>query len=142
MTETLLSIGELSDRSGVAVSAIRYYDRIGLLSPAGRVGGRRRYTTDAITSLSLIRLGQAAGFTLAELRLLRMSDGRGPGDKQWEVALRQKLRSNATDLERLQRAQRLLSAAVACGCLNLATCPDLQGRGRSRSKGGGFPGTT
>lgn len=121
MADTM-SIGELSVRSGVAVSAIRYYERIGLLSPPGRVSGRRRYTTDALESLSLIRLGQAVGFTLAELRTLRMSDGGGPGDQQWADLFGQKLTANAAVLERLQRAQRLLSAAVACGCSDLATC--------------------
>lgn len=127
MTDTV-SIGELSARSGVAVSAIRYYERIGLLSPAGRVSGRRRYTTDALTSLSLIRLGQAAGFTLAELRALRMSDGGGPGDPQWATLLGRKLTANAAVLKRLQRAQRLLRAALACGCPDLTTCArtDLQ----------------
>ncbi len=121
MTDTM-SIGELSARSGVAVSAIRYYERIGLLSPPGRVSGRRRYTTDALPSLSLIRLGQAAGFTLAELRTLRMSDGGGPGHKQWAALLGRKLTANAAVLERLQRAQSLLSAALACGCSDLASC--------------------
>ncbi|MBX3134069.1 MAG: MerR family transcriptional regulator [Gemmatimonadaceae bacterium] len=140
MSAILLSIGELSNRSGVTVSAIRYYERIGLLSPAGRVSGRRRYTADSITSLLLIRLGQTAGFTLAELRILRMSDGGGPGDTQWEAVFRQKLRTNATDLERLQRAQRLLRTALACGCSDLATCPDLQGVGRSRPKRGSRSG--
>jgi MerR family redox-sensitive transcriptional activator SoxR len=117
-----ISIGELSARSGVAVSAIRYYERIGLLSPVARVSGRRRYTTDAVASLSLIRLGQAAGFTLAELRALRMSGGEGPGDPGWAAVLGRKLDANSAAMERLRHAQRLLTAALGCGCSDLAAC--------------------
>lgn len=122
-----MSIGELSARSGVAVSAIRYYERIGLLTPFGRVSGRRRYAGDAVASLSLIRLGQSAGFTLAELRTLRMSDGEGPGDPQWAALLGRRLEATAAEMERLQRAQRLLSAALSCGCSDLAACSQRNG---------------
>jgi MerR family transcriptional regulator, redox-sensitive transcriptional activator SoxR len=117
-----LSIGQLSDRSGVAVSAIRYYERIGLLPIPGRVGGRRRYSTETLQSLALIRLGQKAGFTLAELRELRMSAGDGPGHPHWAGLLGRKIESTAAEIERLQRVQGLLTGALACGCADIMTC--------------------
>lgn len=117
-----MSIGELSARSGVAASAIRYYERIGLLTPFGRVSGRRRYAGEAVASLSLIRLGQSAGFTLAELRSLRMSDGEGPGHPQWAALLGRRLEATAAEMERLQNVRRLLAAALSCGCSDLAAC--------------------
>lgn len=117
-----LSIGQLADRSGVAVSAIRYYERIGLLPIPGRVGGRRRYPTETVESLALIRLGQEVGFTLAELRELRMSAGHGPGHPHWAGLLARKLESTAAEIERLQLARGLLAGALACGCADITAC--------------------
>ncbi|MDQ3791664.1 MAG: MerR family transcriptional regulator [Actinomycetota bacterium] len=72
MTENgLVPIGELARRTGVATSALRYYERVGLLSPAERVGQRRHYPPSSEERVALIRLCQDAGFTLAEIgRLL------------------------------------------------------------------------
>lgn len=117
-----MSIGQLADRSGVAVSAIRYYERIGLLPIPNRVAGRRRYPTDTLQSLALIRLGQKVGFTLAELRDLRMSAGHGPGHPHWAGLLGRKLEATAAEIERLQLARALVAGALACGCSDITTC--------------------
>src|SRR5215471_3543507 len=61
-------IGELSRQTGLATSALRYYERVGLLSPDGRVSGRRYYGPASAQRIALIRLCQDAGFTLAEVR--------------------------------------------------------------------------
>ena len=67
-TPRLLSIGELAERSGVATSALRYYDQLGLVRPAAREsGGRRRYAASAIAEVGVIRLFREVGFTLAEI---------------------------------------------------------------------------
>jgi len=62
---SLVPIGELARRTGVATSALRYYERMGLLSPAERVGQRRHYLPSSAERVALIRLCQDAGFTLA-----------------------------------------------------------------------------
>src|ERR671921_206234 len=66
MDQTTLSIGEVARRAGLATSAIRYYERAGVLPPAERVGGRRRYGPEAVRRLAVIGIAQQAGFTLAE----------------------------------------------------------------------------
>ena len=78
----LVPIGELARRTGVATSALRYYERIGLLSPAERAGQRRHYSSSSAERVALIRLCQNAGFTLAEIGRLLAAFSReaGPGD--------------------------------------------------------------
>jgi DNA-binding transcriptional MerR regulator len=67
VTPTLLSIGELSERSGVPTSALRYYDELGLVRPAARVAGRRRYAPSAVRDVGLILLFREIVFSLAEI---------------------------------------------------------------------------
>jgi DNA-binding transcriptional MerR regulator len=64
---TLLSIGELSERTGVPTSALRYYDELGLVRPAARASGRRRYTESAVRDVGAILFFREIGFTLAEI---------------------------------------------------------------------------
>src|SRR5262249_52829548 len=67
-TPALLSIGELAERTGVATTALRYYDQLGLVRPAAREsGGRRRYAASAVAEVSVIRFFREVGFTLAEI---------------------------------------------------------------------------
>src|ERR671910_1373997 len=72
-----LAIGELARRTGVATSALRYYERIGLLPPAERLGQRRQYPASCVERVALIRLYQDAGFTLAEIGRLLAATSRG-----------------------------------------------------------------
>jgi DNA-binding transcriptional MerR regulator len=67
VTPPLLSIGELSERTGVPTSALRYYDELGLVRPAARAAGRRRYTPSAVRDVSLILFFREIGFSLTEI---------------------------------------------------------------------------
>src|SRR5919201_2302566 len=70
-TPRLLSIGELAERSGVATTALRYYDQLGLVRPAAREpGGRRHYAASAVAEVGVIRFFREVGFTLAEIHCL------------------------------------------------------------------------
>ena len=66
-TPGLLSIGEVAERSGVATTALRYYDQLGLVRPAARESGRRRYAASAVAEVGVIRFLREVGFTLAEI---------------------------------------------------------------------------
>src|SRR5215470_8010754 len=68
MSNRIFRIGELGQRTGLATSALRYYERLGLLRPDGRTNGRRYYSSASPERIALIRLCQDAGFTLAEVR--------------------------------------------------------------------------
>jgi DNA-binding transcriptional MerR regulator len=71
ITPTLLSIGELAERTGVATTALRYYDELGLVRPTAREsGGRRRYAASAVEEVGVVRFFREVGFTLAEIDLL------------------------------------------------------------------------
>lgn len=70
----LLSIGELAERSGVATTALRYYDELGLVEPVTRASGRRRYAASAIAEVGVIRFFREAGFSLAEIASLAAKD--------------------------------------------------------------------
>src|ERR687889_574877 len=85
-----LTIGELAQRAGLATSAIRYYERVGMLPPAERVSGQRRYGEDAVARLAFIAAAQNAGFTLREIRELadRAEDEHGFAAPMRELSLR------------------------------------------------------
>ena len=72
----LLPIGEVADSAGVAVSAVRYYDEIGVITAIARVGGKRRFDPDTVGRVSFIRRAQEAGFSLEEIRTI-LDDAQG-----------------------------------------------------------------
>ena len=75
-TSGVLSIGELAERTGVATTALRYYDQLGLVRPAAREsGGRRRYASSAVAQVSVIRFFREVGFTLADIDSLLAAGG-------------------------------------------------------------------
>jgi DNA-binding transcriptional MerR regulator len=117
----LVPIGELARRTGTATSALRYYERLGLLSPAERAGGKRHYSASSAERVALIRLCQNAGFTLAEIgRLL----GDGSWDRQGfgELAKR-KITELDARIADAQRAKKLIKHGLACPHPDLLTCP-------------------
>src|ERR671916_3539917 len=103
----LLAIGELARRTGVAPSALRYYERVGLLSPAGRAGGRRHYQPSSAERVALIRLCQDAGFTLAEIGRLLAAWGRGGRD--WGRLAERKTAQLDARIADAQRAKKLIN---------------------------------
>lgn len=116
-----LTIGELARRAGIRTSTIRYWERIGVLPEPSRVAGRRRYGADALETLQTVRLGKEAGFTLAELAaLLSAAHGSRPGG--WRAVLGAKRVEVRRRRSELARSDRLLAAALSCGCTDLRAC--------------------
>jgi DNA-binding transcriptional MerR regulator len=120
----LVPIGELARRTGVATSALRYYERIGLLSPARRVGQRRQYQESSAERVALIRLYQDAGFTLAEIGRL-LADGRR-GRRGWTQLAELKIAEVDARIADTQRAKRLIEHALECPNRDLFTCPNFR----------------
>jgi DNA-binding transcriptional MerR regulator len=126
----VLDIAELGGRTGTTPSALRYYERLGLLSPTGRAGGRRKYASSAAERVALIRLCQDAGFTLAEIaKLLRMDTGR---KAVWARFAQEKIDELEHRISEAQQAKGLLEHAVSCPAPNLLTCPNFQGELQAR----------
>ncbi|QIR84616.1 helix-turn-helix domain-containing protein [Paracoccus sp. AK26] len=108
----ILDIGKVAERSGVPPSTLRYYEEIGLIRSVGRRGLRRQYDTDVLMTLSLITMGQSAGFTLAEIARMFGRDGRPD-------IPRADLHAKADALQRQIAELRLLSDLIR----HVANCP-------------------
>jgi DNA-binding transcriptional MerR regulator len=124
LEDGLVPIGELARRTGVATSALRYYERIGLLSPAGRAGRRRHYHESSVERVALIRLCQDAGFTLAEIgRLLPAWSHRRRG---WTELAERKIAELDARIANAQRARELVTHALECPHRDLLACPNFR----------------
>ena len=120
----LLSIGDLARRTGLSVSAIRFYEARGLVEPIRTGGNQRRFLRSDIRRLSFALVAQRLGLTLAEVEteLATLPNGRAPTRKDWEaisIRLRARLDSRIAMLE---RTRDLLDGCIGCGCLSLERC--------------------
>jgi MerR family transcriptional regulator, redox-sensitive transcriptional activator SoxR len=118
-----ITIGEVARRAGVRPSAIRYYESIGLLPRAPRVSGQRRFSTEALRTLAVIRSAQWAGLDLGEIRELLSAAGGGAVSERLRAIAERKLPQVQALLERSILVQGWLQAAAECRCPTLAQCP-------------------
>lgn len=121
----VLTIGELSQRTGVAASALRFYEDNGLIHSERSSGGQRRYTRQTIRRVSFVRIAQQVGLTLAEIReyMSSLPDRRTPDRADWErvaSSWRPRLEEKIALLHRLRDR---LAQCIGCGCLSLDLCP-------------------
>jgi MerR family transcriptional regulator, redox-sensitive transcriptional activator SoxR len=123
MTEATLSIGDVAARAGVNVSAIRYYERNGLLPEAERCGGQRRFGEEAVRRLGVIDVAKQAGFSLDEVRvLLTAVDEGAPAHEQLQALASRKLPEVEALIGRAERMRDWLTLASGCGCESLDSC--------------------
>lgn len=117
----VLSIGELSRRTGLATSALRYYERLGLVTPAGRLNGRRYYGLGSAEQIGLVGLYQDAGFTLGEIgSIVRAGSRRNPS---WARLMEAKVHALERAIVDAARAKALIEHALACRHRELPMCP-------------------
>lgn len=119
-----ISIGEISTRSGVAVSALRYYETLGLLTPIRSAGGQRRFLRGDLRRVAFITLSQRFGFSLAEISnyLKALPEGRNPTKADWaciSLEFRRDLDRRICELEAMRTK---LDGCIGCGCLSLRSC--------------------
>jgi MerR family transcriptional regulator, redox-sensitive transcriptional activator SoxR len=123
MEEATLSIGELAARAGISVSALRYYERIGLLPAAEREQGRRRFPAATVRRLEIIGAAKAAGLSLADVgSLLAAVDAGAPAREPLRALAAQRLPEAEARLARASSARDWLTAASACRCASLEDC--------------------
>lgn len=123
MSEAEFSIGEVAEMAGVSVSAIRYYERNGLLSEVERVSGQRRFTADAVRRLEVIAAAKGAGFSLADVKAMLTSiDAGALAHEQLRALAARRLPEVEAEIERAQAQRNWLAAAGACGCESLDDC--------------------
>lgn len=122
--EAELTIGALNERTGVAHSALRFYEAEGLIHATRTDGGQRRYPRDILRRVSFIRIAQQVGLTLDEIRaaLSSLPRNRTPTKKDWErlsTSWRPRLDAQIAMLERLRDR---LTGCIGCGCLSMQAC--------------------
>ena len=134
-----ISIGELSRRTGLAHSAIRYYEDEGLVHPERTAAGQRRFLRSDIRRLSFVMIAQKLGFPLARIRelLQGLPDRRTPNARDWSrisTEIRSELDERIAQLERLRDT---LDGCIGCGCLSLDKCALYNPDDRARAHGTG-----
>lgn len=131
-----LSIGQLAARTGLSVSAIRYYERRGLIAPERNAGGQRRFLRSDIRRLSLVQVAQKFGFSLDEIAA-ELPRGRAPGKADWGRMSRRFRRTLDARIETLTRLRDNLDGCIGCGCLSLEQCRLFNPEDRAGRKGPG-----
>lgn len=123
MAEATLSIGEIAGKAAVSVSAIRFYERNGLLPEAERIGGQRRFSEETVQRLRIIDVAKQAGFSLDEVGVLLASIDEGaPLHEQLQALATRKLPEVEALIERAQTMRDWLTTASECGCESLENC--------------------
>ncbi|HKI93402.1 MAG TPA: redox-sensitive transcriptional activator SoxR [Gaiellaceae bacterium] len=136
-----LSIGELSARSGVAQSALRFYERRGLIAARRTEGNQRRYPAATLRRVALVQAGKAAGIPLERIReaLDGLPEGRTPGTRDWERLSRGWRREIDERIATLEAIRGRLTTCIGCGCLSLKTCALLNPGDEAGRLGAGAP---
>jgi MerR family redox-sensitive transcriptional activator SoxR len=119
------TIGELARRTGVAASALRYYEELGLLPPVRRVSGQRRYDGSAVELVGMIVLLRDIGFSLGEIRVLISSRSRSP--EAWRDLAHQKLAELDQRIAKAETARDALRHALRCRHEDVRDCPRFVG---------------
>ena len=118
-----MKIGELARRAGLRASAIRYYEKLGLLAPPYRAGGQRRYSLDALDRVLLIRFAGEMGFSLPEIKLfLSGLRDNAPVGPRWKKLAARKLSEVEASIARSLRLKTLLQKLQDCHCASLKQC--------------------
>ncbi|CAN5774230.1 redox-sensitive transcriptional activator SoxR [soil metagenome] len=136
---TDITIGELSTRTGVATSALRFYEQEGLIHSSRTPGGQRRYHREVIRRVSFIRVAQQVGLSLGEIAaaMAALPDRRTPNRRDWHkvsAAWRPRLDRR---LELLERLRDDLTGCIGCGCLSIDVCPLYNAGDRLAEEGPG-----
>ncbi len=135
----MLTIGELSGRSGVSRSALRFYERKGLIESTRTDGNQRRYAPVTLRRVAFVQAGSAAGIPLAEIKaaLDTLPRGKSPTKRDWERLSRGWRRRLDERIETLEALRDRLTTCIGCGCLSLKTCALLNPGDEAGSLGGG-----
>jgi len=134
-----MKIGELAARANLNASAIRYYEKLGLLAAPQRIGGQRRYPSGALQRVLLVRFATDMGFTLSEIKLFLNGLGDHiPVGPRWKKLASRKLVEVKQNISRSLKLKSLLQGLLRCHCASLEFCvtrlslsPNLRGLSRS-----------
>jgi MerR family redox-sensitive transcriptional activator SoxR len=120
-----LDIAEVAEQTGLTASALRFYERRGLIESSGRNGLRRTFRPEVLDRITLIGCAQAAGFTLAQIARFLVAT---PGDDELRARMAEKARDLDRDIDRLIRMRDSLRHAATCTHAPLVECPEFKFR--------------
>ncbi|MBV8659235.1 MAG: redox-sensitive transcriptional activator SoxR [Burkholderiales bacterium] len=140
MAESLITIGTLAKRAGVAASALRFYEDEGLIRSTRTAGGQRQYLRDVLRRVGFIRVAQSLGLSLADIKaaLSTLPGERTPTRADWERLSRTWQPILQARIDALTALRDQLSSCIGCGCLSLKRC-ELYNTGDVASKRGAGP---
>jgi MerR family transcriptional regulator, redox-sensitive transcriptional activator SoxR len=120
-----LGVGELAARSGIAVSALHFYETKGLIRSRRNQGNQRRYPRETLRLVAVIKVAQRIGMPLATIRgaLATLPNGRAPTAADWRRLSAAWKRHLDERIDRLTRLRDSLSGCIGCGCLSMKACP-------------------
>ncbi len=138
--DPLLTIGDLARRTGLSVSAIRFYETKGLVKPLRTSGAQRRFPRSDIRRLSFALIAQQLGLSLEEIScaLAGLPDGRAPSRQDWARISGQVKQALDARIALLERTRENLDGCIGCGCLSLDRCA-LYNPGDRASRAGAGP---
>jgi MerR family redox-sensitive transcriptional activator SoxR len=127
-----MTISEVASEAGIRASAIRYYERCGVLPPAARLSGRRQYDGAVLKQLAVVTLAREAGFTIREVRALFRDFGAdATASMRWRTTAAGKLQELEGVLRRTRLMRGVVRAMMACRCKTLEQCGETILRGRN-----------
>jgi MerR family redox-sensitive transcriptional activator SoxR len=137
--DKFITIGQLASRTGVAVSAIRFYEDKGLLQSLRTSGNQRRFLRSDIRRVSFILIAQKLGLALAEIesQLAKLPQGRAPTLSDWQAISRRMRFEIDQRIMLLTRTRNQLDQCIGCGCLSLQKCQLYNKDDRMGAKGAG-----
>ena len=134
-----LTIGYVSERTGLSPSAIRFYEDEGLVTPDRNESGHRRYARSDIRRLSFVMISQGLGFSIAEIRdaLNTLPEHRTPSKSDWARISLQFGRVLDERIDQMQELRARLDGCIGCGCLSLKSCSLYNPRDKAATRGQG-----
>jgi len=135
---SMMSIGRVAQICGLAPSAIRYYEKAGLLPKPIRVGGQRRYGAEVLGRVRLLQVAREAGFTIAEVRTFVAGfSATTPPAIRWRTLATRKLEEIEGQISQLERMKVLLESGFHCRCLSIEDCARIIGTALPSSESNG-----
>ncbi|MDD1013479.1 redox-sensitive transcriptional activator SoxR [Pseudomonas rubra] len=123
--QSVLSVGQLSARSGVAVTALHFYESKGLIYSTRSAGNQRRYSRNTLRRVAVIKMAQRLGIPLATIHaaLQTLPVGRAPSVKDWQRLSEQWRQDLSRRIDKLMVLRDQLDSCIGCGCMSLQSCP-------------------
>lgn len=120
-----LTVGEMAKRSGVSISTLHFYEKMGLIAARRTAGNQRRYPRGLLRHVAIIRIAQRAGITLAEIKetMSSLPEDRAPNAQEWRRMSAHWADRLTERIDSLTQLRDAMQGCIGCGCLSMKQCP-------------------